>query len=384
MRIGLFTDTYHPIISGVTISLKILKVELEKRGHEVFVFTYEHPMQKEDSTVIRFKGHKLPIKRMHEYRVSKVTSKLVNVVLTYNLDLIHCHTEFTMGRLGRRASIKGNIPIVHTYHTMYEDYCHHISKTFVVPLRFISKKYSKRFANSVDQVIFPTIKVKRTFEQYGFNKNCEIIPTGIYLDKFRRINFNDVDIAKLKKSLGYSEDDFIWLFIGRLSKEKNIADLIKEFSKLNLPKSNKLLIVGDGPDRPIFESLAKKLNIADRIHFTGMIDPLDVPMFYQISDLFINFSDTETQGLTFIEALASGLPVLAKYDDNLEGVIIDNFNGLTFNENQDFKKAYYDLVVNKVKFNEITNNASKAIEKFSAQAFAIHIEDVYNRLIKKG
>ena len=99
-------------------------------------------MQVEDDKIIRFSGRYLPMKSMKEYQVAKVTNKQIRKVLEYNLDIIHCHTEFTMGRLGRKAARRQGIPVVHTYHTMYEDYCHHITKTFVKPLRFIAKKYS--------------------------------------------------------------------------------------------------------------------------------------------------------------------------------------------------------------------------------------------------
>ncbi len=382
MRIGIFTDAYEPQISGVTVSNKILKTELEKLGHEILIFTLEHPLQIEDPTVIRFKGRPFPMKSLREYRYTKVTNKLVREIAKYDLDIIHCHTEFTMGRLGRRAAKKYDIPVIHTYHTMYEDYCHHVSKMFSKPLKFLSKVYSKKFADSADKVIFPTIKVKRTFDKYGYNKPSAIVPTGIYLDKFRKINFNKTDIEKLGEKYGIKKDDFVWLFIGRLSREKNVTNLIQEFSKLSLSSNNKLLIVGDGPDKEHFSKLAEKLNIKDSVIFTGMVSPNVVPMYYQLGDLFVNFSDTETQGLTYIEALASGLPVLAKYDSNLEGVIINDFNGITFNSNAEFKEAYYNLTSNKVKFNEITNNASKAIEKFSAQNFAKNIEMVYYEVKK--
>ena len=127
--------------------------------------------------------------------------KKVQEIGKLNLDIVHCHTEFTMGRLGRRAAKKYHIPVVHTYHTMYEDYVHFISKTFSRPLRFLSKWYSTRFANSADEVVFPTIKVKRTFDRYGFTKNSSIIPTGIYLSKFSANNFAGNDVIQLKEKL---------------------------------------------------------------------------------------------------------------------------------------------------------------------------------------
>lgn len=384
MRIGLFTDAYFPIISGVSISVDILQTELVKLGHEVYIITNSHENAEQRDDVIRIKGHSLPMKGVSDYKVSKVTPKKVKRIIDLDLDIIHCHTEFTMGRLGRKTAKKMNIPVVHTYHTMYEDYCHHITKTFVRPLRFISKIYSKSFANSADSVVFPTIKVKKTFDRYGFKKGSTIIPTGIYLDRFRKNNYNNEEIARLRSSLGLKEDDFVLLFLGRMSREKSIETLIRKFKILHEKNDKlKLLLVGGGPDGDYFTQLVIELKLEDSVYFTGMIPPNEVGFYYHVGDLFCNFSTTETQGLTFIEALASGLPLLAKYDDNLEGVIIDDYNGLSFKEDDDFIEAYDNLTKNKVKFTEISNNASKAIEKFSAQTYGRSIEEVYKSVLNK-
>lgn len=382
MKIGLFTDAYLPIVSGVAVSVNILYKELTKLGHDVYVFTNEHPNAEEDDHVIRFKGQYLPMKGMNEYQVSKVSKSKIDKVSTYHLDVIHCHTEFTMGRLGRKAARKYNIPVVHTYHTMYEDYIHHITKTFARPLRFASKIYSKSFANSADEVIFPTIKVKKTFDKYGYNKPCNIIPTGIYLDKFMKINYKEEEIKRLKDSLEIKEDHFVCLFLGRLSREKSVDTLIEHFAKLakNDP-SLLLLIVGGGPDAEIFFKMVKDLGIEDKVIFTGMVPPNEVGFYYHLADLFMNFSITETQGLTYTEALASGLPLLVKYDDNLEGVIVPHYNGLCFDKDEEFVDKFHELTSNKVKFLEISTNASKAIEKFSAQTYALSVMNVYAKVI---
>lgn len=384
MRIGLFTDAYFPIISGVSISVDILQKELIKLGHVVFIITNNHENADEREDVLRFKGKSIPMKGMNDYKLSKVTNKRILEIGNLNLDIIHCHTEFSMGRLGRKAARRYHLPVVHTYHTMYEDYCHFISKTFVRPLRIMSKVYSKSFANSADKVVFPTIKVKKTFDKYGFKKESFIIPTGIYLDKFRKNTFEKTGTDRLKASLGLKSSDFVLLFLGRLSREKNIETLIVKFAELSKKDKNlKLLLVGGGPDGDYFNSITKKLDIEDSVIFTGMIPPKEVGYYYQLADLFCNFSISETQGLTYIEALASGLPLLVKYDDNLEGVILQNYNGLSFKEDKDFVDAFYTLTKNKVKFTEITTNASKAVDKFSAQTYAKSIEAVYKQVYKK-
>ncbi len=383
MRIGLFTDAYYPIISGVTISVHTLKTELEKLGHEVLVFTHTHPNAKENPLVIRFKGQKLPMKGMEDFQVSKVTSKRIVRVLSYNLDIIHCHTEFTIGRLGRKAAKKGRIPVVHTYHTMYEDYIHFITKTFLKPLRLVSKVYSRSFANSADEVIFPTIKVKNTFDRYGFKKHSHIIPTGIYLERFCHINYTDKELQELRLSLGIEPNDFVLLFLGRISLEKSIDRLVEHFAKLEDTKTIKLLLVGDGPNLEDAKKLANQLGVMNRVISTGMVKPCEVGKYYKISDLFVNFSITETQGLTYIEALASGVPVLAKYDENLEGVIINNLNGLTFRTDDEFVDSFRLLTSNRVRFQEIKNNTTKNMERFSAFTYAKNVEEIYYSLCNK-
>ena len=382
MRIGLFTDAYFPIIGGVSVSVRTLRDELEKFGHEVFIITNNHDDAVEEKNVVRAGGHKLPMKVMGEFRVGKVTRAKVKEIARLNLDVIHCHTEFTMGRLGRKVAKKYHLPIVHTYHTMYEDYIHFISKTFARPLRALSKRFSRNFANSVDEVVFPTIKVKKTFDEYGFKKASHIIPTGIYLERFSKSNFNQYDIIQLKEKLGLRHDDFVMLFLGRISREKSIEDLLREFAKIKKDKV-KLLIVGGGPDSEYFKKITRELGIENRTIFTGMVDPIGVGKYYHLSDLFVNFSVTETQGLTYYEALASCVPLIVKYDDNLEGVISNGVNGFSFTDNNEFVGLVEKVISDNKLHEKLVRNSCSSVEKFSAVNYAKSIEVIYKKLYKE-
>ncbi len=385
MRVGLFSDAYYPIISGVSISVATLSRELKKLGHEVIIITNGHDLATYSEYIVRFEGRRLPMKGMREFRIGKVTSSKVNRVGALNLDIIHCHTEFTMGRLGRKAAKRFNIPVVHTYHTMYEDYIHFITKVFRSPLRILSKWYSKSFADSADEVIFPTMKVKKAFDGYGYEKSSHIIPTGIYLEKFNRDNYKKSYFVEVRKDLGIKEDDFVLLFLGRMSREKSVETLIKEFKKISESNDNvKLLLVGGGPDLNFFKDLANECGVGDKLICTGMVPPFEVAKYYQISDLFVNFSITETQGLTYIEALASGVPLLVKYDDNLDGVIKSGENGYSFTDDLDFVPLFNKMYNDKELFAEITENSSKScIEYFSAENYALNVLKIYNSLLNK-
>lgn len=380
MRIGLFTDAYFPIIGGVSVSVRTLRDELVKLGHEVFIITNNHDNAKEEKNVIRAGGRKLPMKAMGEFRVGKVTKTKIREIESLDLDIIHCHTEFSMGRLGRKVAKKNKIPLVHTYHTMYEDYIHFITKAFARPLRFISKIYSRNFANSANEVIFPTIKVKKTFDRYGYKKTSHIIPTGIYLEKFKVNNYKQHDIIRIKEKYGYRHDDFIMLFLGRISREKSIEQLIKEFSKINRAKV-KLLIVGGGPDSDYFKKIVDELKIQEKVTFTGMIDPNEVGLYYQLADLFVNFSVTETQGLTYYEALASCVPLLVKYDDNLENIILNDINGYSFTNDDDFVPIAKKIIDNHELHKRLIQNSCSSVDKFSAKNYALSLEDIYKDLM---
>lgn len=383
MRIGMFSDAYYPIISGVTISIDTLSKELIKLGHDVIIICNGHELATYSENVVRFEGKRLPMKGMRDFRIGKVTNKKIEEIGKLNLDIIHCHTEFSMGRLGRKAAKRFNIPVVHTYHTMYEDYIHFITKVFKAPLIFLSKMYSKSFADSADEVIFPTIKVKNAFDGYGYTKTSHVIPSGIYLERFKRSNYKSEYIDDLRKNCGLEKNDFVLLFLGRMSREKSVSVLIKKFKKITETTNNvKLLLVGGGPDLNHFKDLANDLGIGHLVKCTGMVPPSDVNLYYSISDLFVNFSITETQGLTYIEALASGVPLLVKYDDNLEGVIDNGVNGYSFTDDLDFVPLFNKLYNNKELFKEMTNNSSNAcIDKFSAENYALNVLGIYNSLL---
>jgi 1,2-diacylglycerol 3-alpha-glucosyltransferase len=229
------------------------------------------------------------------------------------------------------------------------------------------------------------MKVKETFDYYGYKKPYHIIPTGIYIDRLRKINYKKKEINRLRKTLGIAENEMVLLFLGRISLEKNIEELINQYAKLTKSHNKtKLVIVGGGPDVDKFKKQAINLKIDDKVVFTGMIPPNEVGFYYQIADLFVNFSTTETQGLTYIEALASGLPLLVKWDSNLEGVLETQINGIAFFEDEEFVKAYEDLTSNQVKFQKITNNTTKLIDKYSAKNYALSIEKVYKDILKKA
>ncbi len=382
MKIGLFTDTYYPQINGVATSVLMLKENLEKLGHKVYVFTTTDPKAKKNERNV-FRVASLPFKSSR--RLGMVYHpRLARRIKRLGLDLIHTHTEFSLGIFGRAMARYLNIPHIHTYHTIYEDYTHYIVKFGLLDTvaKSAARKLSENFCNSADMVVVPTDKVKDLLYSYNVNKKIATVPTGISLDKYSKEKYSQEGIIKVKGQIGLRPNDKVILYLGRVSEEKHIHEILENLSSYLKERSNvKLVIVGDGPYRGNIQDLSEKLNISDRTIFTGE-RPWDViGMYYQIGDVFVSASQSETQGLTYIEALTSGLPVVAKKDRCLEGVVTNGYNGYTYNTKEEFIEYIDNTLFDDAERKRLSSNATESTSKFSAMTFAKNIEDQYRYLL---
>ncbi|MEC9492531.1 glycosyltransferase family 4 protein [Flexistipes sp.] len=380
MKIAFFTDTYYPQVNGVVTSIGILKSQLERLGHKVVIITVKVPNADSETDVIRLSSITFPMQK--EHRVAMFYSyRTIRMIKREKFDLIHTHTEFSIGTFGRIVAGKLNLPLVHTYHTMYEDYTHYVTKgvgdRYAVKL---VRKLSRIICNKSDCVIAPSEKTSGILKDYGVQSKLNVIPTGIDIKRF----YPDSEIYNsFRDKLGISRSVKILLFVGRLAKEKNINVLIKampEIVKVN-PEIF-LVIAGDGDEKFNLENLSMKLRISENIVFTGEVKYTEIDKYYKMADFFISASTSETQGLTYIEALASGLPVIAKYDSNLENVVEDKYNGCFFDSDSELP----EVVLQAVSANDLTlwrNNAVKSAEKFSDTAFGQKVEKLYYSQLKQ-
>ncbi len=388
MRIGLFTDTYPPYINGVSTSVYMLKKSLEKKGHQVYVVTVSNSITKyefeEDNHIIRIPGVPTGI---YDYRLSRVYPlKIINMVKKWKLDVIHSHTEFGVGTFARLFAKQFNIPLVHTYHTMYEDYIHYITKGYFDRsskkiVEYLTLFYCDKTAT---ELIVPTKKTYDLFkEKYRVNRNVHIIPTGIEVERFYVENVDKKQVAHLKKYFKIKKNDFVIIFVGRLAEEKNVEFLIeveKELCKQN--SAIKLLIVGDGPDRNKYEDLAKKLKISDQVIFTGKVPWEEIPCYYQLANLFVTASKTETQGLTVVEAMAGGVTPVCMDDEAFRTVVVDGLNGRLFKTQKECKEQILELFQNKDLCKHYSNQARIQAEHCSSAHYAESVLEVYRRAIK--
>ena len=272
MRIGLFTDTYFPQVSGVATSIRTLKTELEKLGHTVFIFTTtdKDVNRYEDWQIIRIPS--VPFFAFKDRRIAyRGFSTALEIARQYQLDIIHTQTEFSLGLLGVWIAKELRIPVVHTYHTQYEDYVRYIAKGMVIRPSMV--KYIVRgFMSDLDGVICPSEIVYDLLMKYKVKVEKRVIPTGIELAKFERPELTKENVADLREKLGISNQETMLLSLSRVSYEKNIQAVLAALPKVLEENPNvKLVVAGDGPYLSDLKAQAKRLNITDMVIFTGMI-----------------------------------------------------------------------------------------------------------------
>ena len=248
MRIGLFTDTYFPQVSGVATSIRTLKTELEKQGHAVFIFTTtdKDVNRYEDWQIIRIPS--VPFFAFKDRRFAyRGFTKALEIAKQYKLDIIHTQTEFSLGLLGIWIARELKIPVIHTYHTQYEDYVHYIAKGMLIRPGMV--KYLVRgFLHDVDGVICPSETVRDLLSDYKVKVEKRVIPTGIELAKFERPEIGPEHISDLRDKLEIQQDEKMLLSLSRVSYEKNIQAVLAALPDVLKEEPNvKLVVAGDGP-----------------------------------------------------------------------------------------------------------------------------------------
>lgn len=381
MRIGIFTDTYFPQVSGVATSTKTLKTQLENRGHEVIMFTTTDPNAAEDEedNIIRlpsvpfvsFKDRRIIISGMRDaYKKAKAM----------RLDLIHTQTEFGTGILGKFVAKQLKIPCIHTYHTMYEDYLHYIAHGKLIKPRMV-KAYFKFFSIGLSGIVCPSERVLETMQSYNIDVPLRIIPTGIEIEKFLPDPCTKRASANFRYELGFQKDDLLLLSLSRVSYEKNIQAVIHGMPEVlrHYPKAC-LLIVGKGPYTAELKELAQTLGLGRHVRFIGEVPHDEVSKFYQSADYFVSASTSESQGLTYIEAIAAGCQAIVAGNHYIDNLFNDLTLGETFRGDKEFAPTLLHYIDRGLKFDPAAQQ--KMLREISAETFGDRVIEFYDSSLR--
>lgn len=385
MRILITSEWYEPVINGVVTSVLNLERELRNLGHEVKILTLSHTAESYTEGDITYIGSVSAGLVYPQARVAvNLASEEIEKLVRWQPQVIHSQCEFSTFLFAKKIAKELHIPIVHTYHTVYEDYTHYFSPVKKWGQAAVSI-FTRKVLSNTQCVVVPTQKVKNILMRYGVTQPVQVIPTGINMKKYSRV-LSEEERMNLRLKLGIPVQDGVAVFVGRLAQEKNLEEIISMISMAKL-QNFRLLIVGGGPYRQTLEEYVKSCGIEAQVIFTGMIKPEEIYQYYQVGDVFVSASTSETQGLTYVEALANGLPALCRKDDCLTGVIENGVNGWQYEDSFGFLEKLQMMLdpENKELCRKLSENARSGVyERYSAQQFALNLQEVYSRVVEES
>lgn len=380
MNIGLFTDTYYPQVSGVATSISILRDTLESMGHQVYIFTSNDPKVSRnvyERNIFRFPS--FPFTGFPDRRLAYSGAlHAIQIAKELNLDIVHTQTEFSMGLMGKFVAFNLKIPAIHTYHTMYQDYLHYVANGKLIGPRAV-KTAVRNYLKNMEGVVAPSQLVYQTMIEYGVTAPIRIIPTGV--DVRQTASIDEVNV--LRQQLGLDKKTPIILSLGRLAFEKNIEDTIDSLQVIveEVPQT-KLIIAGDGPARQALTDHVAALNLSEKVIFTGMIEHQDVAKYYALADVFVSSSQSESQGLTYLEALIAHTPIVVMNSPYVKELITDPSIGVGLDDVELLASAVLPYLNKTARVGDINKRNAK-IEEVSAEHFGTEMLKFYETVINE-
>lgn len=383
MKIGLFTDTFYPEINGVATSCLTLERLLTQRGHEVHVFAPKCKGWEENRRDHIHYIASAPFIALKDRNFAFPSPITTWEAERLDFDVVHTNSEFVMGHFGHHVAKSIGCAVVHTYHTVWEDYTYYITHGVAdETARRITRKYSQWWCNRFDRIITPTEKTLDLLRRYGVQAPIEIIPSGMDIARFAPHRHSEEERKRIREECGIAPGERVLLNIGRIAREKNIEQIMRVFPRLlERCPDVRFVIVGEGPMREELGRMAGELGVEQAVRLIGPRPWEQIDRYYAIGDVFCSVSHTETQGLTYVEAMASGLCVCAAKDPCLSGVIEDGVSGILCDDGDDallagLLRAFGD------EGRQIARRAPEHAAPFGAEHFAMRVEECYRRAIE--
>lgn len=380
LNIGIFTDDYFPSIDGAVTAIYTYTKEFFKLGHKVYIFAPRYPnYQDKEDYILRYFSIPAPFPPKYRLAIPYVPA-IIKKVKELEINVIHSHSPFQMGWISTYVAKKLKLPAFMTYHTLYSEYAVNYMPWFPFPdlLRKYTQGLSRLACNKYDLVFSPSPQMKDALLQYGVKSRIDVLPTGVDIDSLQ-----NPDGSSFRKEYGISNDEKVMLFMGRLGREKNVSMLIRAFERIlqGIPAS-KLIVCGEGVDKPDLMNLAKELKISDKVIFPGFVTGQKRTNCYAAADVFTFTSLTETQGLVLLEAMALGKPVVAVGEMGVLDVLDKEKGGLlTKNNLDDFTQKVIRMLTDKALYMQKSEEAKKRAYEMSSFTIAEKQVEYYRELL---
>lgn len=388
MRIALFTETYLPYINGVVTHVKILKEGLEALGHEVLIVTADK------NTIHHYIEDGILhcpaacAKKFYDYSISSpISSSRLRLIRQFDPDIIHIHNEFGIGISGVKAAKRLNVPLIYTIHTMYDDYLYYIApRPFIPAVKKATHKYLRYLTSRADALTGPSEKCNDFVKRAGVTKHVTVIPNAVELDAFNPNNVSEKLKNEFREKYNIPKDVMITCFVGRLGKEKSV-DILLDYWAKEITEDEKihLVVIGDGPCKEELEEQAKKLGISNMVTFLGKVMHDKLPAYYASCDLYITASLSDTNSISMLEGMATGLPVLQRYDEVNKDQVVEGKNGYTFNSPKEMADCLRMIKAKSPEeLSELKASVIESVKQSGSIALANRLLEVYKSVTEKN
>jgi glycosyltransferase involved in cell wall biosynthesis len=363
MKILMMTNTYAPIVGGLENSIEFFSEAFREKGHTVKIIAPDFDDAEEIEDVVRVPA--LPNVHGTKFSVALPVPEFVaEFIKEYEPDIIHAHHPFLMGDMALRIAGQYSIPLVFTYHTMFEQYTDYFGLDIEAVQAFVIKLASG-FANLCDHVIVPSESIKKVLEEREVKTPIAVVPTGVDVE-----NFKEGDRSFYREKFSLQDDDYVVGNLGRISSEKNLiflGEAVSEFMKKN--EKACFLVVGNGPAEEKFKAIFEGKGVLDRLHLAGVLKGQDLVNAYHAMDVFAFASKSETQGMVVTEAMASGLSVVAIDAPGVREVVRDGVNGRLLPTES--RNEFVDALQNHFELSETQKETLKEKARDTAEEFSM-------------
>lgn len=376
MKIAYFTDTYLPNVDGVVTCLLNYRKELEKKGHEVYIFTpgsKKDKAENKDERVHYFTS--ASFRPYPDYRISLFPfPSAVKRAREIRPDIIHSHGIATTGLAAINCAHELKVPAIASFHTMVPEATHYLTKNEGMQkiLEDVAWKYLRWYYGFFDTVLVPSRYAEDMLRRKGIS-NTMVLPSGIDLEAF---GSGDGEGVRKKHGLGKKK---IILHVGRLVMEKNLDLLINEaHSIINKQPNARFLVVGKGPSEEYYKNAVKMKGLAEYFIFAGFVEKEALPDYYAAADVLAFPSRFDTQGIVVLEAMAAGTPVVVPKKSAAAELVEEGRSGHTFEEPVDFREKILMAMENK---GEMGKAAREAAKKYGKEEMVARLEKFYKAKI---